>query len=134
MGGPSRFSNILEILENPAENFAWMVTISNTNQPPGQDRKYSKSYLLCFIFSNVPIIVSVVQSKPNNYLVLNREKSSFRQPEHKVQSLILQVQAGRISSRDQEAHRKLLEVDGTILRIRVCLTSSDIFLDYLLFM
>ena len=87
-----------------------------------RDRKYSTapSYLLCFIFSNVPIIVSVVQSKPNNYLVLIQKHphSAFNQPEHKVQSLILQVQAGGISPEDQEAHSKLLEVDSTVLRVK----------------
>ena len=98
-----------------------------------RDRKYSEapSYLLGFIFSNVPIIVTVVQSKPNNYLVLIQKThhSAFNQPEHKVQSLILQVQAGRISSQDQEAHRKLLEVDSTVLRVRVGISNviGDIF-------
>ena len=84
--GPSRFSNILEILENPTEVFAWMIIISSSSSSttPGIPGIVSTvkppppPYLLCFIFSNVPIIVSVVQSKPNNcYLVLNREKSSF---------------------------------------------------------
>ena len=103
----------------------------NYLQRKTRDRKYSEapSYLLGFIFSNVPIIVTVVQSKPNNYLVLIQKThhSAFNQPEHKVQSLILQVQAGRISSQDQEAHGKLLEVNRTVLR--VSLTSLEIFLD-----
>ena len=81
------------------------------------ERKYSTAYLLCLIFRNVPIIVSVVQSKPNNYLVFSQDAlNQPDQPEHKVQSLLLQVQAGRISSQYQEAHRELLEVDAAVLR------------------
>merc|ERR1711997_1360113 len=129
MGGPSRFSNILEILENPTEVFAWMITISNTT--PRIVSTVKPPYLLGFIFSNVPITVFVVQSEPNNYLVLIQKNHhyAFNQPEHKVQRLILQVQAGRISSQDQEAHRKLLEVDSTVLRVRVGISNviGDIF-------
>ena len=97
------------------------------NTTPGIVSTVKPPYLLGFIFRNVPITVFVVQSEPNNYLVLiqRNQHYAFNQPEHKVQRLILQVQTGRISSQDQEAHRKLLEVDSTILR--VC-TSSEIFI------
>ena len=89
------------------------------NTTPGIVSTVKPPYLLGFIFRNVPITVFVVQSEPNNYLVLiqRNQHYAFNQPEHKVQRLILQVQTGRISSQDQEAHRKLLEVDSTILRV-----------------
>ena len=74
-----------------------------------------------------------MQSKPNNYLVLIRPPCALYKPEHKVQSLVLQVQAGRIPSQDQQAHGELLEVDETVLIIRLKSknVSDDVKLKYI---